>query len=106
MNDIDARAQRRQAERDKQSAQTLITRGEAMALVNQALFDFTRLVLDGRYLLNPDRPMPPPKEAVKEALSETELYGPPQTGEATILAMDPRTEAAMRATLPHSDKAD
>lgn len=56
MNDLDARAQRRQAERDKQSAQTLITRGEAMALFAQLQFDYTRMVLDGRYLLNPTPP--------------------------------------------------
>lgn len=57
--DLPTRAQQRQAEREKQSAQTLITRGEAMALVNQMLFDFTKFVLDGRYVLNPDRPQPP-----------------------------------------------
>ena len=59
MNDIENRAQRRQAERDKQNAQKLITVGEAMALINQTLFDFTRLVLDGRYVMNPERPKTP-----------------------------------------------
>lgn len=59
MNDILTRHQQRQAEREKQSAQTLLTRGEAMALVNQMLYDFTRLVLDGRYQLNPERPKTP-----------------------------------------------
>lgn len=39
--------------------QKLITRGEAMALFAQLQFDYTRMVLDGRYLLNPDRPQPP-----------------------------------------------